>query len=213
MSQITSQGVMLTPGAAQKTADTCRRVLNIQGPRSNQHPGNPGLFTPFYAQLTGSNSSNGSSPTFSWQQMQLSAGVFTTAAFSDSNFSAGEINKNVGFINQIVTLTFAGYNASNSNLSQYVFTGIAPYATFDVKVNQSGGSNGSQTTLATFTYYLFSLADNSPIGSTTSPYTPTWARANSAGILTPGTRGKAYVDASGNVHLTQVDEQLQMTGC
>jgi hypothetical protein len=84
-----------------------------------------------------------------------------------------------------------------------------PFMTFAVNLNQSGGSNGSSTAAATFTYYLFSKLDGSQIGD--SALSPEWQRSN--GSVSPARHGLAYFDVASTAHLFQADEAASTMGC
>ncbi len=70
-----------------------------------------------------------------------------------------------------------------------------------VTVSVAAGSNGTQSTAATWTYDVFDVASN-PITST--PLAPSWQRA--IGKKVSATKGFGYYDPSGNFVLESVDE-------
>ena len=93
----------------------------------------------------------------------------------------------------------------------YLILGSSAASLFPVTLTQSGGSNGSQTSAASYTYIVKSISGTT-LGTTgTTPIQPIWAR--DFGLVTAATHGTAYYDNSGNLVLYQADEVYQTSGC
>ncbi|MDE2101256.1 MAG: hypothetical protein KGL39_28680, partial [Patescibacteria group bacterium] len=92
----------------------------------------------------------------------------------------------------------------------YLILGSSAASLFPVTLTQSGGSNGSQTSAATYTYIVKSISGTT-LGTTgTTPIQPTWAR--DFGSVNTATHGTAYYDDSGNLVLYQADETPTTSG-
>lgn len=77
-----------------------------------------------------------------------------------------------------------------------------------VNVSQTGGSNGTQSTAASYTYTVTDAVTGETLGSSMSPV---WART--VGAVTAATHGTAYREADGDVVLYQVDEVPEVEAC
>jgi hypothetical protein len=90
-------------------------------------------------------------------------------------------------------------------------TRLPPGVTFAVKLTQSGGSNGTKTTAATYTYTVKDVNDNVLGGTDASPVGPAAPRWN--GTRTAATWGLAYWGTDGTLKLLVAYEALGTVGC
>lgn len=100
-----------------------------------------------------------------------------------------------------------GYNNSNGTPIYAVTT--TPTGFIPLTVSQSGGSNGSASTAASYTYSCTNAITSTAISG--GPYGPQWARPS--GLVNAATHGTGFYDSSGTFHLWQVDETPQETQC
>lgn len=135
--------------------------------------------------------------------------TFSGSIFEQSNFIGIEIGS-------IVEIKPAGsWTGSASVLPTdtpiFTFEFVKPRETFEVDVVQTGGSNGTATTQASWTYRVNVVGGTTQIGTALSPVFK--GPRLSAGLVTAGTTGIASYTAAGVLRLLEVNEVHGTNAC
>ena len=105
-------------------------------------------------------------------------------------------------------ITASSSNSQVGNL--YVeFDEAKPGGLFPVNLTQSGGSNGSASSTASYTYNATDAFTGNSISG--GPFSVTWNRRN--GLVNAATHGTGYYNSSGTFVLWEADEQIQTDTC
>lgn len=108
----------------------------------------------------------------------------------------------------LIVRVMVEYDATTPTPQARFITSVTPPALIPLSLSQSGGSNGSSSSTASYTYNATNAITSVAIPG--GPYSVTWARAT--GLVNVATHGTGYY-ASGSFTLFQADETPQVDNC
>jgi hypothetical protein len=109
----------------------------------------------------------------------------------------------------VQVMYFAVWDAGSPQQKHYLFYYASPTGMLPVNVSQSGGANGTDSAVPTYTYNATEAI--SGISITGGPFSVTWGRAK--GSVTAGTHGTGFYNSDGDFVLWQVDEVPDTYSC
>lgn len=160
------------------TAEITGGVLSINVPPTP-------INKPFYAKITGS-----SGAAYAWTEQIVSGGLTLIdkpggRSGTTSTNPLRELNGVTGIANNTYVQAYGVGTTSNAIVYVFEYVGlINPAATFAVKVQQTGGSNGTDTTTATYTYTVRTLPWNGTSGGETLGTNVPVSRPRPNGLMT-----------------------------